>query len=139
MAAILFFGPLRCAYTDRFEDAANQVKVVSAIIGKHKRVEYRARLTQNQTLETLDTLVTMILHTSGKARLDYGPQQITEFTYGLVRRGLLFTDVVKETTTYCDCSFDDDIEVAITNLWLTTSFLSSTVEQVDLYATLTHS
>ena len=47
ITAILFRGPLRCSYTDRTEDAANQVKVVSALKGKHKRIEYRARLTRN--------------------------------------------------------------------------------------------
>ena len=50
IAAILFRGPLRCSYIDCTEDVANQVKVVSALKGKHKRIEYRARLTRNQTL-----------------------------------------------------------------------------------------
>ena len=74
IAAILFRGPLRCSYTDRTEDAANQVKVVSALKGKHTRIEYRARLTRNQTLETLETQVTLVLHTSEKASIDNGPQ-----------------------------------------------------------------
>ena len=139
IAAILFHGPLRCSYIDRTEDAANQVKVVSALKGKHKRIEYRARLTRNQTLETLETQVTLVLHTTGKARLDYGLQQLTEFIYGSVRRGLLFTEVVKCTTTSCDCSLNDDIEVAITNIWPTTPLLSTTAEQADPDATLTHS
>ena len=34
IAAILFRGPLRSSYTDRTEDAANQVKVVNALKGK---------------------------------------------------------------------------------------------------------
>ena len=139
IAAILFSGPLRCSYIDRTEDAANQVKVVSALKGKHKRIEYRARLTRNQTLETLETQVTLVIHTTGKARLDYGFQILTEFTYRLVRRGLLITEVVKCTTTSCDCSHNDDIEVAITNLWPTTPLLTTTAEQVDPDATLTHS
>ena len=70
IAAILLRGPLRCYYIDRTEDAANQVKVVSALKGKHKSIEYRACLTRNQTLETLDTQVTFALHTTGKARVD---------------------------------------------------------------------
>ena len=93
MAAVLFRGLLRCTYTDHIEDAANQIKVVSALKGKHKCIEYRARLTGNQTHETLETEVTLIQHTTGMARLDYGPQRITEFTYGSVRRGFLITDV----------------------------------------------
>ena len=139
IAAILFRGPLRCAYTDRTENAANQVKVVSVLKGKHKRIEYRARLTRNQTLETLETQVTLVLHTTGKTRLDYGPQQLTDFSYGSVRRGLLITEVVKCTTTSCDCSHNDDIEVAITNLWPTATTLTTTSEQVDPDATLIHS
>ena len=39
IAAILFRGPLRCSYIDRKENAANQIKVVSALKGKHKRIE----------------------------------------------------------------------------------------------------
>ena len=136
--AILFNGPLRCSYTDRIEDAANQVKIVNALKEKHKRIEYRARLTRNQTLETLETQVTLTLHATGKARLDYGPQQLREFIYGSVRRGLFITEVVKCTTSGCDCSLNDDIEVAITNLWLTAFLLSSTAEQVDPDATFTH-
>ena len=73
IAAILFRGPLRCSYTDRTEDSANKVKIVSALKGKHKHIEYRVRLTRNQTMKTLETQVTLILHTTGKARLDYGP------------------------------------------------------------------
>ena len=139
IAAILSRGPLRCSYTDCTEDAANQVKVVSALKGKHKRIEYRARLTRNHTLETLETQVILILHTTGKARFDYGPQQLTEFIYGSVRRGLLITEVVKCTTTSCDCSLNDDIEVAITSLWPTATILTTTAELVDPDATLTHS
>ena len=139
MAAFLLRGPLQCAYTDRTEDAANQVKVVSALKGKHTRVEYHACQTRNQTLETLETQVTLILHISGMARFDYGPQQICEFTYGSVQRGLLITDVVKCTTTSCDCSLNKDIEVAVITLWPIAPLLSSTAEQVDSDATLTHS
>ena len=123
---------------DRTEEVFNQVKVVSALKGQHKRVEYRARRTRNQALETLKTQVTLILHITGKARFDYGTQQITEFTYWSVRRGLLKFDVVKGTTTNCDCSFNDDIEVGITNLWRTGPLFSTTAEQVDPDATLTH-
>ena len=139
IAAILFRGPRRCSYIDRTEDATNQVKVVSALKGKHKRIEYRARLTRNQTMETLDAQVTLVLHTTWKARLDYGPQQLTEFIYRSVRRGLLITEVVKCTTTSCDCSLNNDIEVAITNLWPTVTTLTTTSEQFDPDATLTHS
>ena len=112
MAAVLFLGPLRCTYTDYIDDAANQVKVASALRGKHKRIEYRARLMRNQALETLETQVTLILQNTIMARLDYGQQQITELTYGLMRRGLLITDVVKSTTK-CDSFFSDDKEVAL--------------------------
>ena len=35
IAAILLRGPLRCVYKDNAEDTANQVKVVSALKGKH--------------------------------------------------------------------------------------------------------
>ena len=35
MTDVLFCGPLRCTYTDHIEDAANQVKLVSALIEKH--------------------------------------------------------------------------------------------------------
>ena len=138
IAAILFRGPLRCVYKDTTEDAANQVKVVSALKGKHKRIEYRSRLTRNETLETLETQVTQILHSTGKARLDYGPQQLTEFIYRSVRRGLLITEIVNCTTTSCNCSLNDDIEVAITNLWRTATILTTTSEQVNPDATLTH-
>ena len=81
IAAIIFRGPICCSYIDRTEDAANQVQVVSALKEKHKRIEYLARLTRNQTLETLETQVTIVLHITGKARLDYGPQQLSEFIY----------------------------------------------------------
>ena len=81
MTAVLFCGPLSCTYTDNIEDAANQVKVLSALNEKHKRIEYRPFLTRNQTLETLETQVTLILHTTGITSLDYGSQQITEITY----------------------------------------------------------
>ena len=127
-------GPLRCAYKDRTGAAPNQVKVVSALKGHHKRIEYRARLTRNQTLETLETQVALVLHTSGKARLDYGPQQITEFIYGSVRRALLITEVVKGTTSRCECSLNDDFEVALLN----PSPTAPASEQVDSDATLTH-
>ena len=139
MAAVLFCGPLSCTYTDYIEDAANQGKLVSALNEKHKRVEDRPHLTRNQTLETLETQVSLILHTTVITSLDYGPQQITEITYGSVRRGLLITDVVKRTTSNCDFSLNGDIEVAITNLWPTAPNLSTTAEQVDPDATLTHS
>ena len=124
---------------DRTEDVANLIKVVSALKGKHKRVEYRFRLTLNQTFETLETQVTLIIHTTRIPRFDYGPQQITVLTYQSVRRGLLITDVVKSTTTNCDCSFNDNIEVGITNLWTTATIFSTTAEQVDPDATFTHS
>ena len=101
-AAVLFCGLLRCSYTDRTENVANQVTVVSALMGKQKCVNYRACLTRNHTLEPLETQVTIILHTTEMARLEYGPKQITEFTYGSVRRKLLIPDVVKITTTNCD-------------------------------------
>ena len=139
METVLFRGPLRYTYTDHIKDAANQIKVVTALRGKHKRIELCARLTRNRTLETLETQVALILHTTGLARLNYGPQQITEFTYGSVRRGLLIIDIVKATTTNCDCCLNDDIKVAITNLWTTASILSTTPEQVDPDATLIHS
>ena len=139
MAAVLICGPLSCTYTDYIEDAANQVKLVSALNEKHKRVEYRPHLTRNQTLETLETQVTLILHTTVITSLDYGPQQITEITYGSLRCGLLITDVIKGTTTNCDCCLYDDIKVAITNLWTTEFILWTTAEQVDPDATLTHS
>ena len=139
IAAFLSRGPLQSAYTDRTEVAASQVKIVSALKGKHTSVEYHACLTRNQTLETLMTQVTLILHTTGMARLDYDLQQICEFTYLSVQRGLLITEVVKCTTTSCDSSLNKDIEVAFINLWPIAPFLSSTAKQVDPDATLTHS
>ena len=136
---IFFCGTLLCFYTDRPEDATNQVKVVSALKGKHKRIEYRARLTRSHTLETLDTQVTLILHATGKAHLDFGPHQLTEYIYRSVRRGLFITEVGKCTTASCDCFLNDDIEVAITSLWPTATILTTTAEQVDPDATLTYS
>ena len=124
---------------DRTEEVFNQVKLVTALNEKHKRIEYRLRLTRNQTLETLETQVSLMLHTTGITSLDYGPQQITEITYESLLSGLLITDVVKGTTTNCDCCPNDDIKVAITNLWTTAPILSTTAEQVDPDATLTHS
>ena len=49
---------LRYTCTDRIEDAAYKVKVVTALKRKHKSVEYRYCLTRNQILKTLKTLVT---------------------------------------------------------------------------------
>ena len=86
----------------------------------------------------METQIILNLHITGKARLDYGTQQITEFTYWSVRRGLVKFDFVKGTTTNCDCSFNDDIEVGITNLWPTGFLFSTTAEQVDPDATFTH-
>ena len=126
METVFCRGQLRCIYTNHIEDAANQVKVVRGLKAKHKRIEYHAPLTRNQNLETLKTQVTLILHTTGMARLDYGPQQIIEFTYGSVRGGLLITDVIKGSTTNCDCSFNDDIKVTSTNLWPTGPIFSKT-------------
>ena len=70
LSAVLCRGPLRSAYSDHTGTKPNQVKVVSVLQTHHKRIEYRARLTRNQTLETLETQVTNVLHTSGKTRLD---------------------------------------------------------------------
>ena len=139
ITAVLLRGPLRCAYINSTENVANQVNFVSALKGKHKRVEYRARITRNQTLKTLETQVTLILHTTGKARLDYCLQQIAEFTYKSLRSGLLITDVVKGITTKCDCCLYDDREIGIINLCPIATLLSTTAEQVDFDATLTHS
>ena len=72
------------------------------------------------------------------ASIDYGPIQITEFIYISLRRELLITDVVKGTTTNCDCCHNDDINIGIINLWPTVTLLSTTGEQVDPDATLTH-
>ena len=124
---------------NRTKDTANQVKVVRALKEKHKRVEYRACLTRTQTLKTLDTLVTLVLHTTEKARLDFGSTQFKECTYESVRCGLLITDVVKGTTIRCDFSLNDDIEVTFFNLWPTAPLTSTNAEQVDPVATLTHS
>ena len=111
---------------------------MSAIKRKQKHVEYRARLTRNQILVTLETQITLIRHTTGMAILDYCPTQITEFIYGSLRRGLLITDVIKGTNTNCDCCLNDDMKVGIINLWLTATLLSTTGEQVDPDATLTY-
>ena len=70
IAAILIRVPLRCSYIYRTEDAANQVKVVCVLKGKHEHIENRARLTRNQTLETLETQATLVLHTTRQVRLD---------------------------------------------------------------------
>ena len=133
IAAILLHGPLRCVYKDNAENSANQVKVLSALKEKHQRIEFRARLTRNQTLVTLETQVTLVLHTFGNSRLDYGPQQLTEFICGSVQIGLLITEVVKCTTTSCNCSLNNDIEVAIANLWQTYLTLISYIIFVNIY------
>ena len=73
------------------------------------------------------------------ARLDNNSQQITKFINRSVRRGLLITDVVEGTFTNCDCYFIDDIDVTITNIWTTTPLLSTTAEQVEPDARITHS
>lgn len=70
------------------------------------------------------------------ANLDYAPQIITEFIYGLVRRGLLITDVVKSN---CNCFLNDNIEVGIINLWPTAPVCSTTASQVDFDAMLNRS
>ena len=72
MVAVLFNKPLRCTYTNHIEDAANRVRMVIALREKHKRIEYRACLTQYQTLKPLKRKVTLILHITGMARLGYG-------------------------------------------------------------------
>ena len=69
-------------------------------------------------------------------RLDYGSTQITVFIYGLVRRGRLVTDVVKSIISSCDCSLNDDIEIALISPWPTAPSLLTTAEQVDPDATL---
>ena len=81
----------------------------------------------------------MILHTDKNAGIDYGLQQITEFTYGSMRRELLITDVVKNKITGFYCFLNDDIEVTITNVLRTSHPVSSTTEQVDINATPTYS
>ena len=44
---------LRGAYSDRTEDAANQITVKGELIIKQKRVEYSNRLTRNQAVKSL--------------------------------------------------------------------------------------
>ena len=61
IVAIVHLEPLRCSYTDRTDDAANQVKVINALQVKHKRIEYRARLTWNYTLQTLWKQIILVL------------------------------------------------------------------------------
>jgi hypothetical protein len=129
--ALIKRGPLLCAYNKENDTSSNSVEVITALKGKHKRIEYRARLTRNNTLEPLETQVTLVLHTSGKARLDYGAQQITEFVYGPMRRGILITDVVKCATTSCDCTLNDDIEVALNNPYPVASTPLPTSGQVN--------
>ena len=102
-------------------------------------MEHRARLMRNLTLETLETEITLIQHTNKMASLDYGPQQIIEFIYRSLRRGLLISDVVKSTTTNCDCCLNEDIKVGIINLWSTATLLMTTAGQVDPDDTHTHS
>ena len=133
--AVLKRSPLLCAFSKLTESAQPELQVITALKGKHKRIEYRARLARNNTLETLDSLVTLVLHTSGKARLDYGPQQITEFVYGPMRRGILITDVVKCATTSCDCTLNDDLEVALNNPYPVAPANSPSSEQVNNDAT----
>ena len=74
ISAVIFRNPLRCFYAERKEMGSNQYKIVSALEGHHKRIEYRARLARRQTLEAMDTQVAIVLHSSGKSRLDYGQQ-----------------------------------------------------------------
>ena len=70
ISAIIFRGPLRCLDSERTKMGFNQSKVVSALKGNHKRIEYRARLARNQTLEALDTgNYYAALFWQGKARL----------------------------------------------------------------------
>ena len=105
---------------------------MSALKGQHKRVEYRACKTRNQTLETLETQVSMIENTIGKACFDYGLQQITDFNYKFLRFRLFITDVVKSTTNNYDCCHNDDINFGIINLWPTrnTSFANCRTSQL---------
>ena len=123
-SAALRRAPILCAYpaqpsTNNEKQTISGLRVVSAWEGGHKRIEYRARLARANTLEPLDTRVEVILHTSGKARLDYGPQRITEFVYGIHRRELLLVDIVLGSTSECKCLLNDDIEIGMTNVWPT--------------------
>ena len=66
------------------------------------------------------------------ACLDYRLQPFTEFIYGSVRRGLFITKVVKcTTTTSYDCFLNDDIEVAIANLWPTATIFTTTSDKLN--------
>ena len=94
IAAIPFSRPLRFSYSDHTEDVANKSMLLMRL-KRNNRIEYRARITRNQTLKTLMTQVTLVLYITEKTRLDYGPQQPTKFINGCVRRGLLITEVIK--------------------------------------------
>ena len=48
--AVLKRSPLLCAFTKITESAQPELQVITALKGKHKRIEYRARLTRNNTL-----------------------------------------------------------------------------------------
>jgi hypothetical protein len=108
--------PLLCVY-NKFKEGSSALHVVSAWKGHHTRTEYRARLARPGTLEPMDTRVLLVLHTSGKASISFGPQSVTEFVYGKLHRELLLTEIMKGGSTKCDCAMNDDIEVSTTGLW----------------------
>ena len=118
--ALVKHTPLYCAFTYLAPRETERVPVISALKGGHKAIEFRACLAQSETLEALDLHVKIVLHTSGKASLEYGSQRITEFVYGSHRRHLLLTDILMGSTLSCKCSLNDDIEITANN-WPTLS------------------
>ena len=109
----------------------DDTKITFAWQARHTKIEYRARLVRPESSDALDSRVLLTLHTSGKAKIDYGLQRITEFVYGTHRRELLLTEVVMGTSTTCDCSMNDDIEIIATGLWPTAPIIEDSNEEND--------
>jgi hypothetical protein len=113
--AVLKHTPLYCVCSSTRVQESNNV--VSAHKGSHKKIIYRASLARAGTLESTDIPVALTLHTSGKAKIEHGPQRITEFVYGNYRRELFLASVVMGSTCKCECALNDDIEISIVNSW----------------------
>ena len=100
--------------------------VVLALKGSHTRIEYYGQLVNHSRNSTVGTPITLILHSSGKAKLDYGPQKITQFLYGKHYRELLLTDIIRGPSSKCQCHLHDDIEIFIESIWPTAPTLEVT-------------
>ena len=115
--AIVRRHPLYCTYSMLTQQDSTPISVINAIKGTHERTEYTATLAHPGDLRPVDIHISLILHTSGKARIEHGAQRVTEFIYGSNRRLLLLTNITMGPTSTCDCPLNDDIEVSIPNFW----------------------